>query len=444
MKKTSVFQIVIMALAGVFAIISLIMFSLYKGNNEEVIQPVTIWGTVKADDFKDIQNDILADEEIISDLKHVTYVQKRQDTFNDEFIEALATGGGPDLVILPHNMILLHQNKLLPVSYESYPERTFKDSFIEGADVLRDENGIYGLPLAVNPLIMYWNRDLFIRQLLTEPPKVWETVIDIAPRLSDTDDTGTVFKSAIALGQFSNIDYSKEIFTTLMQQAGSKIIERKAIKSDQEGGNEYDILTIPVLNKKDGYLAPPAEAALRFFGQFTDPTREVYSWNRSLESDSQRFLTGDLAMYIGKTSRYEEFKKVNPNLNFDVAIIPQKSGTVPVTYGDFTAISIVKNTKKPSDAFKTLLTITQPAVANIFSNAINLPPARKDVLGYTQPSSEKEIFFSSAVWAKAFYDPYPEKTDEIFSDMVGLYTSGQIGLSEAIGVANQQLEVIFE
>lgn len=444
MKNISIFQAVILSLSGVFAIIAMILFSTYKGKSEETIQPVTIWGTVEFELFKDFQNQILADEEIIIDLNHVTYVEKREESFNDEFIEALATGQGPDLVILPHNMILSNQNKLLPISYESYPERSFQDSFIEGADILRDENGIYALPLAVDPLVMYWNRDLFNSELITEPPKVWETVISIAPKLSITDDSGKISRSAIALGQFANVDYSKEIFTTLMHQSGSSIIERTAIPSDDGSEDNYEILVTPVLIEKEGYLTPPAEAALRFFGQFTDPTREVYSWNRSLSSDSERFLSGDLAMYFGKTSRYDEFKRINPNLNFDVAVVPQKSGANPITYGDFTAIAIVKNTDRATDAFNTLGRITEPSIANLLSEIIDLPPARRDVLGYTQSSAEKETFFASAVWAKAFYDPYPEKTYDIFNEMISLYTSGQIGLSEVVGIGNQKLEVMFE
>jgi ABC-type glycerol-3-phosphate transport system substrate-binding protein len=440
MKNVSIFQIVVIVLSALFAIIALILFSTYKGSDEEKINPVTIWGTIDFGVFKDFQNDILANEELETDLNHVTYEEIRMENFNDEFVEALATGVGPDLVILPHNMILLHENKLLPLSYESYPERLFKDSFIDGADVLRDSNGIYALPIAVDPLIMYWNKDLFKRKLITEAPNTWETVIDIAPKLSVSNEAGAISKSTVAFGQFFNVDYPKEIFTTLMQQAGSKIVERQSFEANDGG---FDILTVPVLNKRDNFLTPPAEAALRFFGQFTDPTREVYSWNRSLNQDSERFLSGDLAIYFGKTSKYDDFKKINPNLNFDVAVIPQKSGAVPVTYADFTAIGIVKNTQKSTDAFKTLGVITRPEIANMLSTALDLPPARRDVLAYPQAEAEKETFFASAVWAKAFYDPYPEKTNKIFKDMVELYTSGQVGLSESVGIANQQMEVIF-
>jgi ABC-type glycerol-3-phosphate transport system substrate-binding protein len=440
MKKISIFQIVVIMLSGLFAVIALILFSTYKGEDEEKINPVTVWGTIDYKMFKNFQSEILLDEELGVDLNNITYEEKRVENFNDEFIEALATGVGPDLVILPHNMILLHQNKLLPLSYDSYPERLFKDSFIDGADVLRDPNGIYALPLVVDPLVMYWNKDLFKRELITEAPKTWETLIAIAPKLSISNDSGTISRSAVAFGQFFNTDYPKEIFTTLMQQAGSKIVKREAFPGDN---GVYEILTLPVLSERDDFLTPPAEAALRFFGQFTDPTRDVYSWNRSLSQDSERFLSGDLAIYFGKTSKYDEFKKINPNLNFDVAVVPQKAGAVPVTYADFTAIGIVKNTKKSVDAFKTISVITKPEIANLFSDVIGLPPARRDVLGYTQSEAQKETFFASAVWAKAFYDPYPEKTNKIFKDMVELYTSGQVGLSEAIGIADEQLEVIF-
>jgi len=445
MKKTSIFQTLVLIFSGIFAIIALIIFSMYKGSGEEKLQPVTIWGTIPSDSFDRLAIELRENDEITESIDHVTYIEKNINTFDSEFVEALAIGAGPDLVVLPHERILRQRNKLIPISYDTYSERSFQDSFIEGADILRDENGIYAFPLSVDPMVMYWNRDMFTSSLITEAPKTWESVISIAPKLSVTDDTGSVFKSAVALGQFSNVDYAKEILTTLIKQAGGDVVTKLVEQSDgRTPGQDFDITYIPSLNKRGEYLTPPAEAALRFFGQFTDPTREVYSWNKSLNSDSQRFLSGDLAMYFGKSSRYEDFKKISPNLNFDVAPIPQKTGTTPVTYGDFMGISIVKNSQKVPDAFQTLIVITRPEVANILSSIIDLPPARRDVLSQSQSSAHIETFYSSAVWAKSFFDPYPEQTDEVFGDMIGLYTTGQSGVGESIDVANSKLEIIYE
>lgn len=445
MKNTSVFQVLVLIFSGVFAIIAIIMFSMYKGSGEDKLQPVTVWGTIPSDSFDDLIVALREDKEMEESLDHVTYIEKDLSTFDAEFVESLAVGNGPDLVILPHERILRQKNKLVSISYETYPERLFQDSFIEGADILRDENGIYAFPLTVDPLVMYWNRDLFTKNLITEAPKVWETVLDISPKLSITDDAGNIFQSAVAMGQFSNIDYAKEILTTLIKQAGGDVVRKLVGASDgRTPGEDYYISYIPSLNFRGEYLTPPAESALRFFGQFTDPTREVYSWNKSLSSDSQRFLSGDLAIYFGKSSRYFDFKKINPNLNFDVAPLPQKTGTTPITYGDFTGISIVKNSSKITDSFNTLLIITKPEVANLLSSIINLPPARRDVLSQTQPESYNQTFFSSAIWTKVFFDPYPEQTDKIFEDMIRLYTSGQSGLGGAIDTANNQLEVLYE
>ena len=442
MKNTSVFQVVVLILSAIFAIIALIIFSMYKGEGSEKIQDVTVWGTIPFDSFDRLAKALNENGDIEESLNHVNYVEKNLETFDEQFVEALATGAGPDLVILPHERILRQKNKLMPISYESYSERDFQDSFIEGADILRDENGIYAFPLTVDPLVMYWNRDTFTQNLITEAPKVWETVLSIAPKISVTDDTGTVFKSAVAMGQFTNIDHAKEILTTLIKQAGGDVVEKSVFQA--EAGEDYVITYKPSLLFRGDFLTPPSEAALRFFGQFTDPTREVYSWNKSLASDSKRFLSGDLAIYFGKSSRYSDFKKINPNLNFDVAPIPQKAGTTPVTYGDFTGIAIVRNSKKIDDAFKTLILITKPDVANLLSNIVELPPVRRDVLSQTQPEAYKETFYSSAVWAQAFFDPYPEQTDKVFGDMIGLYTSGQLGLSESINNANSKLESLYD
>ncbi len=60
-----------------------------------------------------------------------------------------------------------------------------------------------------------------------------------------------------------------------------------------------------------------------FYTRFARPDNTLYSWNRSFSSDRDRFVSGDLALYFGYGSEGKELERLNPNLNFDIAEVPQ-------------------------------------------------------------------------------------------------------------------------
>ena len=46
-----------------------------------------------------------------------------------------------------------------------------------------------------DPLVMYWNQDIFTSSGIAQPPKTWTEFLSIIPELSVTDELGTVYKS---------------------------------------------------------------------------------------------------------------------------------------------------------------------------------------------------------------------------------------------------------
>ena len=98
MKNVNIFQVLVMVFSGIFAVIALIIFSQYKGSDQEKIQPVTIWGVIEKEQFNKFITKLKDNEDTATILDHVTYIQKDLEKFDDEFVEALALGKGPDLV----------------------------------------------------------------------------------------------------------------------------------------------------------------------------------------------------------------------------------------------------------------------------------------------------------------------------------------------------------
>ncbi len=80
---------------------------------------------------------------------------------SEELVAALASGQGPALVIMPHDLLVSQGDKLTPIPFSIVSERAFLDTYLDGASVFLSNNGILALPILVDPVVMYWNKDLF-------------------------------------------------------------------------------------------------------------------------------------------------------------------------------------------------------------------------------------------------------------------------------------------
>jgi len=115
--------------------------------------------------------------------------------------------------MLPSDKILKHRNKVYAIPYNVFTQRQFKDAFIEGSEIYMAPEGTLALPLSVNPLVMYWNRQMFTEANLTQPPNIGMNFI-IWRQLYLKKMVHSIFlKSAVAMGEFSNISNAKEIIS---------------------------------------------------------------------------------------------------------------------------------------------------------------------------------------------------------------------------------------
>lgn len=136
---------------------------------------------------------------------------------------------------------------------------------------------------ATNSLVLFYNKDL-----VPNPPATWQEFIDI--------------KNA-AIGRADNIKYSSEILVLLMLQQG---------------------VVWPDFNNELG------ERALKFYTQFADPTKKVYTWNEKAGNSLEEFSQGKIGIVFAYESDKEKFK----NINFGIARIPvidisQEAGQLP-------------------------------------------------------------------------------------------------------------------
>lgn len=419
------FQIILIAIFAFFAVFGVFLFATFKGSGDNQQISVTMWGTMSEVDFLTWYNQTPTSKNQNISL---SYVYKRPESFDQDFVEALADGRGPDIIFLPHEKILEHQNRIYPIPYSSLSERNFRDLFIEGTEIFLGTDGIYALPLVVDPLVMYWNRDMFRNAGVAQTPMYWDEFPSLALKLVQRDVLKNITQSAVALGEYDNVYRARDIISVLLMQAGTPITQKSS----------HGVQS--VLNSSFGFATLPADAALTFYTQFANPAKDIYTWNRSFPSSLVTFASGDLAILFGRASDLFAIQARNPNLNFDVAPLPQpREVTNKMTYGYMEGLALVKQSKDLSGSYKVIQELTSMDSIQALSDTLKLPPVRRDVLARRPTDAYRTVFYDSALISRAWLSPDPQATDSIFASMIDSITSGRLRMGEAIRAAHDAL-----
>ncbi len=434
MKNTSSFQIALLASFGALAIAGVIIFSFYISKGPETaVGPVVVWGTFEE------QAVLAALAELSStqpNLQNVTYVQKSEAAYSVELLNAFASGASPDLFFLTEEQAYVEKSRVAQIPMTEITPELFGTAFVDGAQPFLDVEGTIALPVVVDPLVLYWNKDLLAAAGFSKPPQYWDELLDYSQRLTKKSESGSLERSAISFGAYSNVDHAKEILTMLMIQAGGSITAR-------DGSGR---LVAALLAQNRGAAASAAvPSAVRFYTEFADPSKPGYSWNRSFPRSQRAFVSGTLALYVGRASELLALKAANPNLNFAVAPVPQirgvgtSAGGLIATGGVVYGIAMPKAAKNPRGALVIQWLLSSKEVSAALSKSLGMPSARRDVLDEQRRSRETDLLATQAIITRSWTDPDPAKTDTIFRAMIEDMTSGSVLLSEAITRADQQI-----
>ncbi len=226
-----------------------------------------------------------------------------------------------------------------------------------------------------------------------------------------------------------------------MLQAGNPITARNtdgAIVSSLRSSTAGNSLSNVVAN------------ALKFYESFADPANPSYSWNRSRPNSRAAFIQGDLALYFGYASDLFSIQSQNPNLNFDVAMMPQpKDASTKVTFGKIMSIAVMKSSKNINTAYiaGNLMSAASFSGQLTALPGVSLPPVRRDLLSVapaqTTNQSYVSTFYKSALIARAWLDPEAVTTSTIWRSMVEDTFSGKLTYQAAIDEAGSTLDLLL-
>lgn len=424
------FQLIFIVVFIASAIFGIFVFSgaIPIGNDggDGSLGTVVLWGTVKSGTIAPILEAFNNAHPTFT----VVYVEKNADNFDEELLEALATGTGPDLIFLPDNLVSKYENKIVTVPYQSYPLSAFKSNFAGAGEVFLTSKGVLAFPLTINPLMMYYSRSMLDANSIVFPPAYWDEFEKIVPTLTKKDESNKITKSAVALGDFQNIAHAKDIIATMFMQAGNPIV------SEKEGFFSAD-LNSPSASVNLG-------SVLEFYAGFADPNSSVYSWNKSFPNSSEAFSREDLAFYFGFASELPTLINRNPNQNFLVSSFPQLRGSnFKLTGAEVLGVAVVASSKNFNTALTAAGLLATEDFALTLSEALSVVPARRNLLASKPTDAYYSTFYDSALFSRSWRDPADKETDDIFRRMIDSVLTNNLSVRDALNEATNRLNLLL-
>lgn len=399
-------------------------------------------------------------------ISKITYKKLATATYKKELIDALASGQGPDIFLIHNDWLPSFSDKIIPAPTETLNEQKFRQDFpdVVVSDFF-DQGKAWAVPLSVDSLALYYNKDLFNAAGIASPPKDWDQFVDDAAKLTEVDSTGEIVRSGAALGTAYNINRSTDILNLLLLQNGTEIVDSNGVVVLDQG------------KKINGETTIPAENALNFYDSFSKSGSAHYTWNKNMHYSVDAFSEGSTAMMLNYSWHESTVTEKAPKLNYAVAPVPQLKGNLPVNYANYWAYGVAKNKMINTDTstenysssnvtndirvseawkFLTFLTTksdisiqTQSGVSQTTSSsydpaseylkATGKPAARRDLIETQKTDPKIGVFATDNLIAKSWKKKDPDAIEAMMAEAIDQVNLGKVTTNEAINSLASQI-----
>jgi multiple sugar transport system substrate-binding protein len=398
-------------------------------------------------------SDLIADYQKIHPQIKIDYRNYTQEEYENELLKAFAEDRGPDIFSIHTTWMNKYKSLITPlpaqinmpylvtkgtIQKETFTEirqqktLTLKDIKTLFPDVVYNNqiinNQIYGLPLSIDTLALFYNSDLLNNAGIAAPPKTWDQFRDQVIKLAKLDVKGNIIQAGAALGTADNVERSTDILSLLMQQVGTLMTNDRGYATFEQTPPNYPRPT------------PPAIEALNFYSSFASPANQVYTWNESMPNSLQAFMAGKTAFFFGYSYHIPIIKAQAPKLNFEVALAPQV-GEPAVNFANYWAEVVAKKSQHQDEAWDFISFITTNADTNKkFLEKSHKPTALKSLIQDQASDLELASFVSQLLTAKSWYKGRNAKTaEEIIKSMIRDNLEGILPTQEIINLGVQKV-----
>lgn len=389
----------------------------------------------------------------------IEYRKLRPEEYEQALLEAWARDEGPDIFSIHNTWLGKYQDFITPlpastkmafynttktlgikeetkIEYKETPSLTtgaIRENFVDV--VYRDailEGKIYGLPLSMDTLALFYNRDLLNQAKIPLAPATYDEFLTDVPKLTVIDQEGNIVQAGVALGITSNVPRASDILFLLMLQNTTNMTNASGNKVDFTHNSPTDPTNFPGVT------------ALEFFTQFADENKEVYSWNENLPDALEMFTQGKLAFFFGYSYHIPLIDQQGKGqLNYGITQIPQLNQEA--NYANYWLETVSQKTKHSNEAWDFLQFATKAENVMNYLNSTNKPTALKTLINkQMEENVQLQPFILQGLVAKSWYHGKDSNLmEEYVADMVDKVAKNQLKPKEALGLAQSLIQQTY-
>ena len=323
---------------------------------QEALKPIELnyW---RVFDDQDSFDEIITAYKLLHPNITINYRKFRFEEYEQALLEALAEDRGPDIFSINEGWVREYESKLVPMPSEitmayQYTKGTvkkevvyeletkkapsFRDIKTNFADTVYEDvvldGNVYGLPMSLETLVMFYNKDIINKSGVAKIPNDWESFQEAVQKSTRFNAEGDIVQAGTAMGTGYNVDRSFDILSILMMQSGANMTDaNNRATFANETTKDYS----------------PGIKSIEFYLDFASPVKNVYTWNTDMPSSFESFLSGRVAFMFGYNYHLPSIRARAPKLNFGIAPIPQINPDNPVNYSIIGLRGFPKNQNIP-------------------------------------------------------------------------------------------------
>ena len=416
MLKKIFFRLLLM-----FPFVGLILLGLgCKGPSAPEIaatKPREIEWWIVYDDYEALQSIV---EKYVAERPYLTITIKqiRPDELYTRLVEALAEDKGPDIVSVRNNAVRGLKSKLapMPATFQDATVRVergtvstktvvtplqkralsplqIEQEYVRAVknDVIED-NLVYGLPLSLDTMGIFYNKDLLDRARIAEPPKTWDELQKVMEQLTKFNKDGQIIQSGAALGTGNNIASFDDMLFLLLKQSGLEMMGRDGRPVFHQFNDRGDFGS-----------GSPTMQVINFYTGFANKDRKTYSWNETMGDALEGFSNGSVAFFFGYSYHVAAIKAQAPQLNFGVIPLLQINPDNPVNAANYWVQTVTAKSKNKEAAWALLDYVAHSAATKEYLDATNRPSALRTYVSGQLENTEIAPFASQVLVADSWY-----------------------------------------
>lgn len=369
----------------------------------------------------------------------VQYEQIDSRRYEGELLDRQIDNNSPNMFLIFNTWLPRYEKRVVAMPIPLMDINEYKKTFAKVAyEDLVIGDKIYSMPLYVDTLGLYYNREFFRNIGYTDgdTPQNWHQFINYVERFTAMDANNRITRLGATFGGAKMVNRSQDIVMLLVMQNNANA--NKKVPSMQ---------SLSTLG---------ASQAVQFYTDFANPSFRGYTWDYNNQLYSvDAFLYGKAAMSINYSYEIRNIaNKTGNTLDYGVAPVPQPFDSNKINFASYWSPVVAKNAPCQKDEgvsvsceelsweFINFATKADNAQLYLFKTgrpAANLELAKQQA---DRVNDNLSVFAQQVFTAKSLKNPYNDKSDNALEKMIDSIITTKA--EEKRGVAEAIATVIKE